>query len=150
MTSNKKMKTLSKTNMCYEKIRLWCVKMTPPRKSSVPLSFKKEYHVSPLLGKFSLACSLKKNPYACSPCQKVLMRVLLAKKFPTHLPHDGSLLLIWLWEIPHFFPYFSNLPKKTNPPNFKLSFQNLPRRVPHSLNANGKFLCKNMKFFEIK
>ena len=81
MTSNKKMKTLSKTNMCYEKIRLWCVKMTPPRKSSVPLSFKKEYHVSPLLGKFSLACSLKKkslcmfslpkSSYACSPCQKI-------------------------------------------------------------------------------
>ena len=32
---------------------------------------------------------------------------------------------------------------------FQIPLQNLPRRVPLSLNFNGKFPCKSMKFFKL-
>ena len=58
-----------------------------------------------------------------------------------------------------FSPTFSKknlLAEKENPtsfshfPFFKSSpLQNLPRRVPLSLNSHGKFPCKNMKFLKL-
>ena len=47
-----------------------------------------------------------------------------------------------------FFPYlfFLNPPIQKQSSQFQIPLQSLPRRVPLSLNSNGKFPCKNMKF----
>ena len=44
---------------------------------------------------------------------------------------------------------FLNLSIQKQSSPFRIPLQNLPRRVSPSLNSNGKFPCKNMKFFKV-
>ena len=46
------------------------------------------------------------------------------------------------------FSFFKSSNQKQSS-QFQIPLQNLPRRVPPSLNSNGKFPCKNMKFFKL-
>ena len=110
-----------------------------------------------------LKVCLKKSPFSylsSSPLPPTPMRALPPRKIP-----------------PKFFSFFSPIyltpqdlnlfPKKEKSPisflllfffkssnqkqssQFQIPLQNLPRRVPPSLNSNGKFPCKNMKFLKL-
>ncbi|CBI33464.3 unnamed protein product, partial [Vitis vinifera] len=46
------------------------------------------------------------------------------------------------------FSFFKSSNQKQSS-QFQIPLQNLPRRVPPSLNSNGKFPCKNMKFLKL-
>ena len=59
------MKTLSKTNLCYKEKSVFDALKWLILENSLFLSLLKKNITCPLLlGKFSLACSLKKNPYS--------------------------------------------------------------------------------------
>ena len=48
-----------------------------------------------------------------------------------------------------FLPSFFKSSNQKQSSQFQIPLQNLPRRVPPSLNPNGKFPCKNMKFLKL-
>ena len=51
--------------------------------------------------------------------------------------------------LPFFFSSFFKSSHQKQSSQFQIPLQNLPRRVPSSLNSNGKFPCKNMKFLKL-
>ena len=51
--------------------------------------------------------------------------------------------------FPFFFSSFFKSSNQKQSSQFQIPLQNLPRRVPPSLNSNGKFPCKNMKFLKL-
>ena len=118
------------TRVVLETILSWCVKAAAHFSSEILCSPPK-----------IIACSLKKK--------KNPMRILLAKKFPSTYLMMAAYSLYGYERFPIFFLLSPIFPFKNNPPNFKLPLQNLPRRVPLSLNSNGKFPCKSMKFLKL-
>ena len=116
------------TRVVSKTILSWCVKAATRFSSEILFSPPK-----------ILARSLK---------EKIPMCVLFAKKFPSF--HLMMVAYLYGYErFPHFFPSFSNLPIQKQSSKFQTPLQNLPRRVLLSLNFNGKFPCKNMKFFKL-
>ena len=124
-----------------EKILSWCVKIMVWYTFDVPCSPPK-FHTFSLKNTNSLSVfSLpKKYPQPLLSGRTLLYVWISPKK---SLPQKKKSLISLIFSF--FFPIF---PFKSNP-QFQTPFQNLSRRVPLSLNSNGKFPYKSMKIFKL-
>ena len=109
-------------------------------------SFSHFPYVSPQKSSESSTFFSLKIPSFClslllSPPSPILQCMLFIS-----LPYDEKKKISFL----SFSFLFFNLPIQKQSSQFQIPLQNLPRNVPLSLNSNGKFPYKNMKFFEIK
>ena len=83
------------------------------------------------------------------------MRVPLSHSFPflTYIYHPSRLKFVSkkrkILLFPFFFSSFFKSSNQKQSSQIQIPLQNLPRRVPPSLNSNGKFPCKNMKFLKL-
>ena len=121
--------------------------------------YSKIYSSLPLLPLMRVF-SLKKNPFFCYLSSSHSQTPMRAASPPLSLlflfssiyitPQDLNLFpkrKILL--LPFFFSSFFKSSNQKQSSQFQFPLQNLPRRVPPSLNSNGKFPCKNMKFLKL-
>ena len=101
-----------------------------------------------LLKKNLLSCYLPSFPYpdsntCCSSPSFPFLTYIYHPLRPKFSKKENSPISFLL-----FFSFFKSSNQKQSS-QFQIPLQNLPRRVPPSLNSNGKFPCKNMKFLKL-
>ena len=86
---------------------------------------------------------ISQSSNACSPNPCPLSRIYIFPQDLNLFPKGKNLL------FPFFFSSFLKSSNQKQSSQFQIPLQNLPRRVPPSLNSNGKFPYKNMKFLKL-
>ena len=88
-----------------------------------------------------LCSSSRRSKNLLSSSPKKILRILFCVLFhPEQFPHS-LFLFSPIYITPQDLNFF---------PKRKILLQNLPRRVPLSLNSNGKFPCKKHEILEVK
>ena len=121
---------------------------------------KNTWVISVALVPFLLLCAFSSKILRISPNPPMRLPVPLIEKESPPILFLFSPIYITPQDLNLFpkrkillFPFFSLLFFKSSnqkqSSQFQIPLQNLSRRVPPSLNSNGKFPCKNMKFLKL-
>ena len=101
-------------------------------------------HLSPALVCFSFQDKSRISPlFFQHPLSHIYLTSQNLKSAPEKENSPISFLIF-------FFSFFFNLFVQKQSSQFQIPLQNLPRRVPPSLNSNGKFPCKKHEILEVK